>query len=117
MEQSSEKAINLFWPERLRPAGNYLMVVVTHRWVRVIIMVTLVLILAWLSYTRGYKPLMEDVLLPISVMENNPSLDIKTLQAINTRRADRIRRERPDYTGYSRVLIAPVVREQPAGGT
>lgn len=117
MDQSSEKAINRSWQERLRPVGNYMMAAVTNRWLRVVIMVVLLLVLAWLSYTRGYKPLMEDVLLPISVMENNPSLDIKTLQAINTHRADRIRRERPDYTGYARVLVAPSVSEPPAGGT
>jgi hypothetical protein len=111
MDQSSEKIINSSWQERLRLVGNYLVVAVTHRWVRVVIMLLLVLVLAWFSYTRGYKPLTEDVLLPISVMENNPSLDIKTLQAINTHRAERIRRERPDYTSYSRVLVAPEINK------
>ena len=107
MEQSSEKLISRSRREWVRLVGNYLMVAVTHSWVRVVVMFVLVLGLVWLSYVKAYKPLTEDVELPVSVLENNPSLDIRTLQAINTHRADRVQRVRPDYNSYARVLVAP----------
>ena len=107
MDQSNDKLLNRSWQEWVRIGGNYLVVIITHSWVRVTIMLLLMLSLAWLSFTRGYIPLTEDVELPVSVLENNPSLDIRTLQTINTDRAERVRRERLDYSSYARVLVAP----------
>lgn len=111
MAQSNEKIVSRSWQEWVRLVGNWLVGVVTHRSVRVIVMMILILILAWLSYTRGYRPLTDDVALPPSVLEYNPSLDIRILQEINTQRAERVRRERPDYSSYSRVLVAPEKNE------
>jgi hypothetical protein len=109
--QSTDKILDRTWQEWAGLAGNYVVVIVTHRWVRVLLLLIMLVVLAWLSYTRGYRPLTENVQLPVSVLESNPRLDIGTLQTINTSRAERVRRSRPDYSSYGRVLAAPEVNQ------
>lgn len=82
-----------------------------HKWIRNIIITFFLIAFIWLTYSRVYNPLKEDVPLPVSISKDNPSLNLKILQAINTQRAERIKRDKPDYFNFSQVFVAPKANE------
>jgi len=111
MANQVDKGLGRSWREYAVKAGTFFMLGATHRWVRSLVMMIMAAVLVWLLFYNVWRPLAQEAKLPASVSEVDPSLEIQTLQAINTLRADRVRRQRPDYTIFSRILVPPEPNE------
>lgn len=61
------------------------------------------LVAGWLLYTYAFLPLQQETFLPTGVTANNPELDVKLLQIINTERI-----ERANYQPTSLNAFAPL---------
>jgi|GEM_PF-2749160 hypothetical protein len=111
MAQKNNKTSSSAWREYLAQGGSFFMSPESRRWMRNIAIALIFIVFVWLTYTRVYGPLKEDVPLPVSVDQENPTLDLRVLQSINTQRSERIKRDKPDYFIYSRVFIVPKADE------
>ena len=107
MAQKSSNTSRKSWQEYAAWVSSFFMTSSSRRWVRNAVVVLLLVVFIWLAYARVYRPLRQDVPLPVSVDRKDPFLDLMMLQAINTQRSERIKRKKPDYFGFSRVFVAP----------
>lgn len=107
MAQKSNNISSRTWQEYVVWASSFFVVSTNRKRIRSTIVILLFVIFAWLVYSRVYSSLKEDVPLPVSINQENPSLDLKVLQEINTQRAERIKRNKPNYLSFSRVFVVP----------
>ena len=91
----------------MRRAGELVVKFVANRWVRLVIFVLFILLLLWLLFDRVWRPITDDVPLPLGVSEVNPALDLDVLQSINTNRVERTRYEPSGFENARSVIQVP----------
>lgn len=107
MAKSNKNTTRKTWQEHVVWASSFFATSTSRKRIQSVLIVLLVVVFIWLVYSRAYSPLKEDVPLPVSIDRENPSLDLEMLQTINKQRAERVKRNKPNYFNFSRVFIVP----------
>lgn len=74
---------------------------------RILLAGLFVVVSLWLLYSHAWRGLQRGIELPLTVMDEEPRINIETLRSINSQWPDRNWRAQGNYDSYNRFFAAP----------